>query len=86
MTAQEILDDPRELWLNTPEGYPFAQKLEKSDTQGIKSFLISTTPDEQIHEMIRQMSPIEVIQSCLNNNFTFDEQWYGARLFDWQKT
>lgn len=85
MTAQEILDYQGELWLNTPEGYPFAQQIEKSNTQAIKSFLISTTADEQIHDMIRQMEPLQVIQSCLDNNFTFDEQWYGARLFDWQK-
>lgn len=75
-----------ELWMNTPEGYPFAQKIAKNDTQGLKSFLISTTPDEQVAQMIREMDHEQVVQTCLDNNFTFDPEWYGARLFDWQKT
>jgi len=75
-----------ELWLNAPEGYPFAQKIAKSDTGQLKSFLINTTPDEQVQEMIRKMDHDEVVQACLDNNFTFDSEWYGARLFDWQKT
>lgn len=74
-----------ELWLNVPEGYPFAEKIAKDNIGGLKSFLINTTPDESIQQMIRDMSDQEVIQTCLNNNFTFDEEWYGARLFDWQK-
>lgn len=74
-----------ELWMNTPEGYPFAQKIAKSDTNGLKSFLINTTPDEQLQEMVRQMDHEQVVQACLDNGFTFDSEWFGARLFDWQK-
>jgi len=74
-----------ELWMNVPQGYPFAQKIAKSDTQGLKGFLINTTPDEQVQQLIRDMTPEQVVQSCLDNNFTFDPEWYGARLFNWQK-
>lgn len=72
------------LYMNTPPGYPFAQKIEKTDIGGLKSFLINTTPDENLQQMIRDMSDEEVVQTCLDNNFTFDEEYYGARLFDWQ--
>ena len=74
-----------ELWLNSPEGYPFAEKIAKSDIGALKSFLIKTTPDEDVQEMIRQMSDDEVIEALEKNNFSFDEEWYGTRLFDWQK-
>lgn len=85
MTPVEIIHDPRQLWLNSPEGYPFAQKIEKGDIGQLKSFLISTTPDEATQELVRQMSHEQLIESYINNNFTFDEQFLGARLFDWQK-
>lgn len=85
MTAKEIINDPRELWLNSPEGYVFAQKIEKGDVGGLKSFLINTTPDETVQDLIRGMGHEELIQSLLTNNFTFDEVYLGARLFDWQK-
>lgn len=85
MTALDILKDPRELYMNTPEGYPFAQKIEKSDIGQMKSFLINTTSDDQLQQMIREMTNAELIQTCLDNNFTFDTEWFGARLFDWQK-
>lgn len=68
-----------DLYMNTPQGYPFAQPLKKSDVGGIKSFLISTTPDEATQEMIRQMEDDQVIQTCLDNGFTFDAEWYGVR-------
>lgn len=68
-----------ELWMNTPVGYPFAQKIAKTDINGLKSFLISTTPDEGLQEMIRQMNDEEIVQTCLDNGFTFDEDWYGYR-------
>ena len=84
MTAQEILDDERELFMNSPQGYPYAQRIPKHDLGNLKSFLINTTPDELIQQGIREATHIEVIQTYLDNGFTFDEQWFGARLFDWQ--
>ena len=74
-----------ELYLNSPIGYPFAQKIEKNDDGQLKSFLINTTGDEQIAETIRQMSHEELIQDLERNGFTFDEEYFGARLLDWQK-
>lgn len=74
-----------ELYMNVPIGYPFAQKIEKSNIGGLKSFLINTTPDESLQQMIRDMNDEEVVQTCLANNFTFDEEYFGARLFDWQR-
>lgn len=79
------MSDLPELWLNSPIGYPFAQKIAKSDVGGLKSFLINTTPDQDLQETIRQMSHQELIESFERNNFTFDEEWLGARLLDWQK-
>lgn len=75
----------KDLWLNSPIGYPFAQKINKNDVGALKSFLIGTTADEQTHEMVRNMSHQELIEDFERNNFTFDEEWYGARLLDWQK-
>jgi hypothetical protein len=75
-----------DLYMNVPMGYPFAAKLTKADIGGIKSFLINTTPDEQAQQLVREMTNEQVIQTCLDNNFTFDPEWLGARLFDWQKT
>lgn len=74
-----------ELYMNTPIGYPFAQKISKTDIGALKGFLINTTPDEALQQMVRDMTDEEVIQTCLDNNFTFDEQYYGARLLDWQR-
>jgi len=64
-----------ELWLCSPPGYPFGQKIAKTDIGGLKSFLISTTPDEQVQEMIRQMSDEEIVADLERNGFTFEEQW-----------
>ena len=74
-----------ELWLNSPEGYPFAEKIEKNDIGRLKSFLINTTPDEGLQEHIRQMTSEELYRSLEDSGFTFDEVWLGARLLDWQK-
>lgn len=83
--AQQIFDDPRELFMNSPVGYPFAQRIHQRDIGNLKSFLINTTPDEAIQESIRQTGDVDIIQSYLDNGFTFDEEWFGARLLDWQK-
>jgi hypothetical protein len=79
------MDDMTDLYMNTPIGYPFAQKILKTDIGGLKGFLINTTPDQDLQQMIRDMTDEEIWQTCLDNNFTFDEQYFGARLFDWQK-
>lgn len=74
-----------ELWMNTPMGYPFAEKIAKSDIGRLKSFLIGTTADEQTQQVVREMTDSEVIRTYQDNGFTFDSEWYGARLFDWQR-
>lgn len=73
-----------ELYLNTPIGYPFAQKILKTDINGLKGFLINTTPDQDLQQMIREMDETEVWLTCEENNFTFDEEYLGARLLYWQ--
>jgi len=64
-----------ELWLCSPIGYPFGEKIAKSDIGRLKSFLIGTTPDESVQEMIRQMSDEEIIADLERNGFTFEENW-----------
>lgn len=80
--AQAILDSPQELWLNSPDNYPFSQKVNKNDVGGLKSFLISTTPDDQLQEYIRQMSHYELIRSLLGNGFSFKESWQPPLQID----
>lgn len=79
-TVDEILNDPRELWMNSPVNYPYAERIEKSDMMGLKRFLLQTTPDEEAQEFIRQMDHKQVIKALLDSHFTFDEEWLGARL------
>jgi len=68
-----------ELYLNAPEGYPIVARIKKSDTLGLKSFLIGMSLDDRTQDMIREMSHEEVVNTCLANNFTFDPEWYGYR-------
>lgn len=72
-----------QLWLNAPEGYPIAQEISQDDTGQLKSFIIGLTPDEEMQESVRQMTHEEVLQWFADNNFTFDEEWFGARIPDW---
>lgn len=74
-----------DLWLNSPIGYPYAQRIEKNNDSQLKSFLIGTTADEQTAEMIRQMTHDELVEDLERNGFTFDEEYFGARLLDWQR-
>lgn len=81
MTAKEIVESTQELWLNSPIGYEFVEKIEKSDLGRLKSFLINlfAQGDDSVGDAIRNASHEEVVQTFLNSNFTFDEQWYGYR-------
>lgn len=72
---QEIIDSPTELWLNSPDNYPFGQRVNKNDVGGLKSFMISVTPDETLQEFIRGMSHYDLIASFLSNGFSFKETW-----------
>lgn len=74
-----------DLWLNTPEGYPMAQKINKNDIGQLKSFLINITPDDELAQQIREATDSQIIKICEDNHFTFDEEWLGLRLLDWQK-
>ena len=78
------MSDLPELWMNSPVGYLYAQKIAKSDINGLKSFLINTTSDELLQQMIREMTDQQLYENYERNNFTFDEEWYGARLLPWQ--
>lgn len=73
------MTETQELWLNSPVGYPFAEKIAKSDVGRLKSFLINTTPDDLLQEMIRNMSHQQLIEDLERSGFTFDEEWYGVR-------
>lgn len=81
ITAADIIADSRELWLNSPIGYAFAERINQHDEGRLKSFLINlfTAGDDQAGDAIRAASKEDVIQTFLNNNFTFDEEWYGVR-------
>lgn len=74
-----------QLWLNSPIGYPFSEKIEKTDTGRLKSFLMNTTPDQELQQEIVAMTHDELIETFERNGFTFDEEWFGPRLLDWQK-
>lgn len=65
----------QELYLCSPPGYPFGQRIAKSDIGGLKSFLIGTTPDDAAQELVRQMNADEVYRSLESNGFTFEENW-----------
>lgn len=68
-----------DLYLNVPVGYPITQAIKKTDIPALKSFLINTTPDDQLQDWIREMSDEEIIQNCLDNGFTFDPEFLGYR-------
>lgn len=79
-TAKDIVNDERELWMNSPIGYAYAQRIHQKDEGQLKSFLINIfAGDEAYAEAIRQASLEDVVQTLLDNNFTFDEQWFGYR-------
>lgn len=80
-TAADIAADPRELWMNSPVGYAFAERVEKSNVGGLKSFLINVFApgDDAAGEAIRAATQEELIQTLLNSGFTFDPEWYGIR-------
>lgn len=74
-----------ELYMNSPEGYPFAEKIAKTDIGRLKSFLIGISPDEALQQIVRDATNDEVISMLEKSGFTFDETWYGVRLLEWQK-
>lgn len=81
MTAAGIVAHEGELWLNSPIGYEFVERIEKADVGRLKSFLINifAADDDAAGDAIRQASAEEVVQTFLNNNFTFDSEWFGRR-------
>lgn len=79
MTAQEIIDTEGELYMNSPVGYVFAERRTQKDIGGLKGFLINIFNDEVYSEAIRRAEPLEVIQTFLDNGFSFDAEWYGVR-------
>lgn len=81
MIAQEIIDSEQELWLNSPVGYPYAERINQREDSRLKSFLISlfAQGDDEFGDAIRRAETVDVVQTFLNNNFTFDADWLGAR-------
>lgn len=82
--AQAIIANPDQLWLNTPVGYPYAERIHQNDIGNIKSFLIKIfvgagdVPGGD-GDAIRQATQEELIDTCLNNGWTFDPEWFGYR-------
>jgi hypothetical protein len=66
------------LYLNSPAGYPFAEKIEKTEISRLKSFLINLTPDEHFQNEIRAYSDEQLYKSLEDSGFTFDEEWRGV--------
>ena len=83
-TAKSIIADERELFVNTPIGFPYARRAHQRDLGGLKSLLIEVLvgADDQPGgwgDAIRAATQEELIDTCLNNNFTFDPEFYGVR-------
>lgn len=81
LTGKDILAYDGELFMNSPVGYLFAERIEKNEEGRLKSFLINVFAggDDQAGDAIRQATHEEVIDTFLNNNFTFDPEWFGVR-------
>lgn len=81
ITAADVLADERELFMNSPEGYAFAERINQRDEGRLKSFLINVfgAMDDAWSDAIRAASLEQVVQTFLDNNFTFDPEWYGVR-------
>lgn len=81
ITAKDVLADERPLYLNSPIGYAFAENIEKAEEGRLKSFLINlfAQGDDVAGDSIRAATLEEVIDTFLNNGFTFDPEWYGVR-------
>lgn len=81
VTAADIMADSRELFMNSPEGYAFAERINQHDEGRLKSFLINifAPGDDAAGDAIRAANLEQVIQTFLDNNFTFDPEWYGVR-------
>jgi hypothetical protein len=82
--AKDILARDEDLFLNSPIGYAFAERIEKKDLARLKSFMIAVMvgPDDKPGgwgDAIRASSHEEVINTFLDNHFTFDPVWYGVR-------
>lgn len=69
-----------ELWLNSPQGYPYAERIEKNDETNILRFCIMIcNGDKDADEMIRKANHQERIAWLEASNFTFDTEWFGNR-------
>ena len=69
-----------ELWLNSPVGYPYAEKVRKSDTQGLKRFMLQITAgNKEMEQSVRDSTHLEIVKMLEDSKFTFDPEWYGAR-------
>lgn len=84
ITAKDIIGDERELFVNTPVGFPYARRANQNDLGGIKSLLIEVLVqgDDQPGgwgDAIRTATQEELIDTCLNNGWTFDTEYFGVR-------
>lgn len=81
ITAKDIVADERELWLNSPVGYLYAERINQREEGRLKSFLINifAQGDDASGDAIRNASLEDCVQTLLNSNFTFDTEWFGIR-------
>lgn len=81
MNAKEVVENESELWLNSPVGYLFAERINQRDEGRLKSFLINifAQTDDAAADAIRQASLEDCVQTLIDSGFTFDSEWYGVR-------
>lgn len=82
--GKDVVAYEGDLYLNSPIGYEYAEKIEKGEVGRLKSFLISIfagADDEPggMGDAIRNATQEEVIDTFLNNGFSFDTEWFGKR-------
>lgn len=69
-----------QLWMNAPYGYPYAERLEKNDVEGIRRFLIMIAQgDRDTEDIIRVATHEQMLKMLEESGFTFDETWLGNR-------
>jgi hypothetical protein len=80
-TAAQIIADPQDLYMNAPVEYPYVEKITQREESRLKSFLINVFAqgDDGAGDAIRNSSLEAVVQTLLDNNFTFDTEYYGYR-------
>ena len=70
----------QELWMNSPIGYPYAEKIEKNNEHEILRFMLMISgADEANQEVLREATHDQRIKMLEDSGFTFDPIWLGQR-------